>query len=104
MKIESLLLRREPPDDEAWLALGPDAPAILVAMIDDASVCRRTALRQRVIATLGQLQVKSGISRLSEILAARAEDEITPYVRRQRPGQNAGSGRHPGAGRCNQRR
>ena len=77
MQVEVLLQRREPPGDEAWAVHGPSTHHMLVEMLDDLTVARRPALRQRIIATLGQLKVKVAIPRLGEILAQKSEDDLT---------------------------
>ncbi|WP_067840184.1 HEAT repeat domain-containing protein [Nocardia lijiangensis] len=77
LRVEQLLLRREPPAADTWEALGPDAAGLLVRMIDDPAIGRRPALRDRVIATLGQLGVLGAIPRLGEIMLDRAEGAAT---------------------------
>ncbi|WP_431963746.1 HEAT repeat domain-containing protein [Nocardia sp. bgisy134] len=77
LRVEHLLLRREPPDADAWAVLGPETAGLLVRMIDDPAIGRRPALRDRVIATLGQLGVISAIPRLGEIMVDRAEVAAT---------------------------
>jgi hypothetical protein len=77
LRVEALLERREPPDAAAWEALGPRAQTLLLQLADDAAIRRRGALRDRVLATLGQLGVRSGISRLGQILLDRSERPAT---------------------------
>jgi len=77
VQVEVLLRRREPPNDDAWAQLGPSVHPMLVEMLDDIAIARQPAMRQRIIATLGQLKVKAAIPHLSEILAQKSEDEIT---------------------------
>src|SRR5215510_2174626 len=57
LRVEELLQRRESPGAEAWEALGPAAPALLLQLVDDVAIGRNRALRDRVLATLGQLGV-----------------------------------------------
>jgi HEAT repeat protein len=67
----------EGPATSTWEALDAAARPLLVQLLDDESVARHEALRQRVIATLGQLQVRAAIPRLGEILASRTQPRIT---------------------------
>jgi HEAT repeat protein len=77
LRVEELLRRREAPATSTWEALDEAVRPLLVQMLDDESVARHEALRQRVIATLGQLQVRAAIPRLGEILASRTQPSIT---------------------------
>lgn len=77
LHIERLLSSREPPDAEAWTDVADHAPSILLAMLDEDGIRRRPAMRQRVIATLGQLDETAAIGRLGDILNSRSEDELT---------------------------
>lgn len=77
LRIEQLLQRREAADTEAWLALGPEAAPLLLRLVDDAAIGRNVALRDRVIATLGQLAVRAAIPRLGQVLLDRAERGAT---------------------------
>jgi HEAT repeat protein len=74
LQIEKLLQRREAAPVEAWQALGEEATTLLVQMLDDRTV--REALRQRVIATLGQLGAVSAISQLGDILLNSSESAL----------------------------
>jgi HEAT repeat protein len=77
LQVEELLQRREAPPPEAWDSLGDNARALLIQMLDDVAVSQKPALRQRVIATLGQLGVGRAVGPLGEILLSRSEDAIT---------------------------
>jgi hypothetical protein len=77
LRVEQLLTRREPPDVDAWSELGPQAPRLLVRLIDDPVIARSAAVRDRVIATLAQLGVVAAIPRLSEIMLDRSEPLVT---------------------------
>lgn len=74
IQVEQLLERREAPPAEAWRALGENAFALLERMLDDGSL--REALRQRVIATLGQIGAPGSIPRLGAILTSPAESAL----------------------------
>jgi HEAT repeat protein len=77
LRVEQLLRGREVPPTEAWAELGPEVPALLIRLLDDPAVARHEALRQRVIATLGQLDVAAAVPRLAEILRDRRETPLT---------------------------
>jgi HEAT repeat protein len=77
MNVEELLRRREAPSPEAWRELGPEAEDVLVQLVDDPAIARQEALRQRVIATLGQLGVAATTPRLGAILRDRSEPPLT---------------------------
>lgn len=72
--IEKLLQRREAAPVEDWKELGEEATTILIQMLDDATV--KEAMRQRVIATLGQTGAKSSISPLGNILLSPSESSL----------------------------
>jgi HEAT repeat protein len=74
LQIERLLHRREAVPVETWQALGEEATMLLVQMLDDQTL--QEALRQRVIATLGQLGAISAISQLGDILLNRSESAL----------------------------
>jgi len=76
LRVESLLRRKEAPNVEAWKELGDSARTMLLQLIDDMAITNNQGLRQRVIATLGQLGVKRAIPRLGEILLSSSEDAI----------------------------
>ena len=73
LRVEELLQRKEAADDEAWRALGPDAVPLLLRLVDDVAVTRSPALRDRVLATLGQLRVAAAVPRLAQVLLDRQE-------------------------------
>jgi HEAT repeat protein len=75
--VEQLLARREPPPAKDWDRLGPEAKEMLVQLLDDGAVKRHDALRHRVIATIGELGVRSGLHRLGELLVDGSEKAIT---------------------------
>jgi HEAT repeat protein len=77
LRVEQLLQRREPPGPEAWEALGPGVVPLLVRLVDEVVIGRREALRDRVLATLGQLGVVAAIPRLGQILLDRREPLAT---------------------------
>lgn len=75
--VEQLLERREPPPTKAWEALGEDARTMLVELLDDGAVRRSDALRHRVIVTIGELGIGSGLPRLGAILTDASEKPLT---------------------------
>jgi HEAT repeat protein len=77
LRAERLLQRREAPPSEAWAALGGGVGDLLLQLLDDPSIVAYEALRQRVIATLGQLGIVQAIPRLGEILRDRSESALT---------------------------
>lgn len=93
LQIEQLLQRKEAAPDEAWADLGPDARSLLVEMLDDETVRSHEATLNRVIAVLGQLSVKRGITPLSAILA----DESAGPVQRAYAANALGRIREPAA-------
>jgi hypothetical protein len=92
LRVEQLLRRREAPPTEAWAELGRGAPALLIRMLDDPAVARHEALRQRVIATLGQLDVAAAVPRLADILRDRRETPLTRTFAASALGQMQGEG------------
>jgi HEAT repeat protein len=68
LRVEQLLQRREAADDEMWRALGPDVVPLLLHLVDDVTVIRNEALRDRVLATLGQLRAAAAVPRLAQVL------------------------------------
>lgn len=76
LRIEQLLQRKEAASNEAWAELGPDARSLLVQMLDDETVRSREAILNRVIAVIGQLSVKRGITPLSAILADESASPV----------------------------
>lgn len=77
LRVEELLMRREAPPTEAWAELGDGAREILVRLLDDVAITRREAMKQRVIATLGQLGVVRAVPQLGELLLRSSEDAVT---------------------------
>ena len=73
LSVEQLLQRREAPDVEAWRALGPGVVPLLMRLEDEVAIGRSEALRDRVLATLGQLQAVAAVPRLAQILLDRRE-------------------------------
>jgi hypothetical protein len=76
LRVESFLRRKEAPNVEVWEELGDNARTMLLQLIDDVAITNNQGLRQRVIATLGQLGMKRAIPRLGEILLSPSEDPI----------------------------
>jgi HEAT repeats len=76
LRVESLLMRKEAPEVEAWKELGDGARTMLLQLIDDMAITNNQGLRQRLIATLGQWGVKRAIPRLGEILLTSSENPI----------------------------
>lgn len=74
LHVEQLLQAREAPPREAWEALGPQAVALLERMLNDGLL--REAVRQRVMATLGQIGAPSSISLLGAILVNPANSAL----------------------------
>jgi HEAT repeat protein len=77
LKAERLLQRREAAAPEAWAALGPGVRELLPRMLDDVAVQRHEAVRQKLIATLGQLELTAAIPRLGGILSDADEAPAT---------------------------
>lgn len=77
LRIERLLQRREAASPDAWAELGEDARALLVDMLQDWSLKANAALRHRLIATLGVLQVKRSVAVLGTILQDSRETDLT---------------------------
>lgn len=77
LKVEGLLLRRETAAPEAWAALGPEVRELLPRMLDDLAVQRHEAVRQKLMATLGQLEITAAIPRLGGILSDPDEAPAT---------------------------
>jgi HEAT repeat protein len=77
LQAEQLLQRREAAAPEAWAALGNEVRQLLPRMLDDVAVQRHDAVRQKLIATLGQLEIPAAIPRLGEILSDREESATT---------------------------
>ena len=77
LRVEQLLMRKEAAPEDAWNALGPDARAMLVDLLDDPVMHAQEALLHRVIATVGQLAVNRGIAPLGALLTDGDERAIT---------------------------
>jgi hypothetical protein len=77
LQIEELLQRREPAPSSTWQELGDDAVELLLQLLDDTAIQRQEALRQRVIATLGQLNNARAVPRLGQLLLNAEEPAIT---------------------------
>ncbi len=74
--VEHLLRRPEPPSVEVWAPLGEDAKQLLIQMLNEPFVAR-VELRRRILATLGQLDVREALPDIREILLSSSEDRIT---------------------------
>lgn len=77
LRIERLLQRRESASPEAWAELGEDARALLMELLQDWSIKANTAVHHRLIATLGNLQVKRSVAALGTILQDGEETDLT---------------------------
>ncbi|MDQ1557437.1 MAG: hypothetical protein QOD32_497 [Pyrinomonadaceae bacterium] len=77
LRVEELLARREAPPTEAWLELGDGAREILTQLLGDVSITKREAMKQRTIATLGQLRIVRAVPQLGELLLRSSEDTVT---------------------------
>ncbi len=77
IRVEQMLARREPPPTEDWETLGDEALVLLTELLDDAAIKRHDAMRHRVIATIGQIGVRSALPSLGAILTDAREDALT---------------------------
>ena len=75
LRVEELLHRREAPTVEAWKELGDAAMVMLQKLVSDRTL--KEVVRQRVMATLGQLGIKQSISQLGEIALNASESAIS---------------------------
>jgi hypothetical protein len=77
LRVERLLQRREAPASEAWAALGPEVRHLLPRMLDDPAVHGHEAIRQKLMATVAQLEITAAIPRLGTILTDPEESAVT---------------------------
>mgnify|MGYP002777666029 CR=1 FL=1 len=98
LQIEALLQRREAAPPEVWKALGDEAVSLLVELVDETTL--PDAIRQRVVATLGQLNAPQAVDRLGRLLTDRTEKAIDRTYAAHALGQIGGGQAVPWLGRA----